>query len=756
MPIKINFSTLCVLVFWPVCFVFSQNTGSIKGKILNEGKGVSFANVGLMGTNYGVACDEQGLFHLKGIAEGAYTLQVSAVGYKKGKQTVTIVAADELSLNLELGKTTESLNEVVITGTLKEVTLMESAVPIQVFKPAYFRKNPTPALFESLQIVNGVRPQVNCNVCNTGDIHINGMEGPYTMITIDGMPIVGGLSSVYGLNGIPNSMIERMEVIKGPASTLFGSEAVGGLINVITKSPKKTAAYTFDVFGTTWGEVNTDASVKFKLGNNHSVLGVNYFNYTNPIDNNGDNFTDVTLQDRVSVFNKWNFNRESNKEASVAARYVYEDRWGGEMQWTPEFRGGDSIYGESIYTIRYELIGKYQLPTKEDIFLSFSLSSHDQNSVYGDVPYLADQNIAYAQLHWNKVKWDVHELLFGAAYRYTFYDDNTPATGIDANNQPSIIHLPGVFIQDNISLNEKNKLLLGMRYDHDSRHGHILTPRANYKWSPNKDNTLRFSLGTGYRVVNLFTEDHAAVTGARDVIINEALDPEQSYNGNIHYQRFINTTSGFINFDASLFYTYFTNKIVPDYETNAQQIIYENSNGHAVSRGASFNATLNFTSPLQITFGGTFLDVFQMEENDLGELVKERQLLTENVSGTFSLGYKFYKSNIKIDYSGNVYGPMRLPLVENDFRPEFSDWYSIQNIQVTKTLSKGWEVYGGIKNILNYTPPAYSILRPNDPFDKEVDSPDNPNGYTFDPTYVFAPNQGIRGFLGIRYNFYRE
>ena len=107
---------------------------------------------------------------------------------------------------------------------------------------------------------------------------------------------------------------------------------------------------------------------------------------------------------------------------------------------------------------------------------------------------------------------------------------------------------------------------------------------------------------------------------------------------------------------------------------------------------------------------------------------------------------------MKIDYSGNLYGPMKLPLVENDFRPEYSDWYSIQNIQITKTFKRGWEVYGGIKNLLNFTPPAYSILRPEDPFDKNVDSPDNPNGYTFDPTYVYAANQGIRGFLGVRYS----
>ena len=101
----------------------------------------------------------------------------------------------------------------------------------------FSERNPTPSIFESLQNVNGIRPQLNCNVCNTGDIHINGLEGPYTFVLIDGMPIVSGLSTVYGLSGIPQSLIERVEIVKGPASTLYGSEAVGGIINIITKQP---------------------------------------------------------------------------------------------------------------------------------------------------------------------------------------------------------------------------------------------------------------------------------------------------------------------------------------------------------------------------------------------------------------------------------------------------------------------------------------------------------------------------------------
>jgi outer membrane receptor for ferrienterochelin and colicins len=553
--------------------------------------------------------------------------------------------------SLEVPKSENYLDEIVISGTLKPVSRLATPVPVEVYSSAFLKKNPTSNIFEALQNVNGVRPQLNCNICNTGDIHINGLEGPYTMVTIDGMPIVSALSTVYGLSGIPNSLIDRIEIIKGPASSLYGSEAIGGLINIITKRTKNAPLFTADFFSTSWLENNIDLGFKANIGKTtESLVGINYYNYNYAIDNNHDNFTDVTLQDRISIFNKWNFIRKSQKEFTVAGRFFFEDRWGGEMQWNKNYRGGNQVYGESIYTTRFELLSKYQLPTKENMSLSFSLTSHDQNSVYGTTLYLAQQKIAFGQYLWDK-KLNQHNLLFGAAFRHQYYNDNTTAT-----LKPESTNIYSIFIQDEIKLAEKNSLLLGSRYDYNNNHGTIFTPRIAYKWNPTKNDILRINTGSGFRIVNLFTEEHAALTGSRDVIITENLKPEKSYNINLNYLKKIKFTDAtFLGLEIATWYTYFTNQIIPDYDSNPNQIIYQNLNGYSETTGISGNVDLVTPYGIKTLIGFTFMDSKNVKDG-----IASRPVLTEKFSMNWAITYEVPKYFLAMDYTGNLYGSMRL------------------------------------------------------------------------------------------------
>ncbi|MEJ7675554.1 MAG: TonB-dependent receptor [Chitinophagaceae bacterium] len=282
--------------------------------------------------------------------------------------------------------------------------------------------------------------------------------------------------------------------------------------------------------------------------------------------------------------------------------------------------------------------------------------------------------------------------------------------------------LPGVFVQDEITLAKNHKVLLGFRYDYNSpfmeifsRHDLLINGASTSK------NIIRLNAGTGYRVVNLFTEEHAALTGARTVEVKSELQPERTYNVNLNYLKKIYAQSGtFIGLDATAWYTYFNNRIVPDFETDPNKIIYDNLNGYAVSKGISTNIDVAFMNGLKILAGATFQDVSTVENG-----VKENQLLTEKFTGTWAISYKLKKLNVGIDYTGNVYGPMRLPLLGGlDPRQPYSPTWSIQNIQFVFGGFKNVEIYAGIKNLLNFTPNKgnpFIIARAGDPFDKNVE-----------------------------------
>ena len=279
--------------------------------------------------------------------------------------------------------------------------------------------------------------------------------------------------------------------------------------------------------------------------------------------------------------------------------------------------------------------------------------------------------------------------------------------------------------------------------------------------------------GTGFRVVSLFTEEHAALTGARAVEVVEALKPEQSYNVNLNYTWHKKWDMLSLNVDASAWYSHFTNQIIPDYDSDPNKIIYKNLDGYAASQGVTLNLELNSGHRFKSLLGVTLQEVKKSETGIDGKKTSIQPVLTEKWSGTWALTYQLPAAGMTIDYTGNIYGPMRLPLLSaNDPRPASSPVWSIQNIQVSKLLGKKVEVFGGVKNLLNWTPAKntpFIIARSDDPFDKKIDyngdgkvdtdangnvlvTTENPYGLTFDPAYVYAPNQGLRVFAGVRFN----
>lgn len=746
---------LLILTILSSLTCFSQQV--VKGEISDFKTGDKIAGATILCNKKQVISDING--HFQCLFEDGHFLVISAVGYKP--DTIQI-ANPKNYVQAMLQPMANNLNDVVVSGSMRAIQRSESAIPVEVYNAKFFRKNPTAGVFEALSTLNGVQPQLNCNICNTGDIHINGMEGPYTMVLIDGMPIISSLSRIYGFSGIPTSLIKRMEVVKGPASTLYGSDAVAGLINIITKDAYSVGKFAADISATSLGEMNADISTGIHTKKANAIVGVNLFNYWTKQDINQDNFTDVTQQRRLSVFNKWDFERDNKLPFSISARYMAENRWGGELNWDKAYRGSDSIYGESIVTNRFELTGVYGLKAgKNDMSLDYSYSYHNQKSFYGTTVFDAIQHLGFAQLH-GSFPLKKHQLVWGVPMRYTWYDDNTFITQKDSLNNANKQATIAGFLQDEWKLNDKLLLLAGLRYEYNNLHGSVLSPRLAVKWQAKGGQTFRLSSGNGYRIVNLFTEDHAALTGARDVVIVNNLAPEKSWNVNLNYTNQWLRDKAFFSLDASVFYTRFTNKIIADFDSDPTKIIYDNLDGYAVSQGISVNGDMMIKKGLKLLAGFTLMDVLSKEPNSVGVTEKVQQLFAPKFSANYAASYTIHKWNTSFDVTGKVYGPQRLPVVPNDFRAEYSPWFSIMNFQVTKKINSNWELYGAVKNLLNFIPKD-PILHPDDPFNKpggkyfdinnNPRNDTNPYGYSFDPSYSYAPMQGIKGMLGIRCNF---
>jgi outer membrane receptor for ferrienterochelin and colicins len=746
-----------------ISFKALGQTGNIKGTIRSGEETLPFATVIIKNTNIGVTSGMDGSFYLKDVEPGKHVIIVSHVGHISEKKEVLVKDGETTTVNFIMSSSAV-LDEIVVTGTMKPTFVSRSPVKIDVVTSEQFDlylPSAASSIIESVQLVNGVQETIDCGVCYTNSISVNGLPGSYTAILMDGTPIYGSLASVYGLNGIPNMIIDRFEVIKGPNSTLYGSDAVAGVINVITKNPADQPMFSADVMTTTMEEVFANIAFAPELGKSNGYVGLNVNYVNNYQDINDDGFGDGVNTDVISLFSKFNIYRPSDKIFTIAAKYYYEDRRNGVEAFVKDraykqLRGNDEIYGESVYTNRVELFGTYALNTSESMKIDYSLSNHLQDSYYGSDRYEASQQIAFTNFTWS-FDHKRHDFLIGSTLRYDAYDDSTVATEIEDDNgeiinNPNNQFVPGIFGQDEFRASEKLTALGGLRLDYHNEHGLIAAPRLNLKYKSSDWTTFRFNFGTGFKVVNLFTEDHAFVLGQRDVVILEDLEPERSYNFSLNFNQVYTGLGGSGSIDMEGFYTHFTNKIIPNYDQQGL-IIYENTDGWARTMGISASVNHNFNFPLSFNLGVNFLSSTQTEEDEYGVAITEDIVLAPRMSGVFTANYRLPKQQITFAYTAQYTGVMALPEVYdldangvplNEPRPTDSEPFSLHQLQVTKVFSNNYTLYFGVNNLFNYVQRDSQLVGYDDPNYAPGFSP------YFDTSYVYAPNHGREFYMGFK------
>lgn len=769
-----KFTLIFIFGFFCISILTAQNT-IVKGRILNnDQEAVIAATVVLLDTdsnftNFNASTDLDGAFEWSKVPYGQYLLQVSCVGYERSHQTIEVNSEKTIIGNI-IVKSGINLNTVEVRS--EEVSI-ESPIRIaqtiatkSIVDVNFMKKTTSPTnLIEAVTMTSGVQEVVACGVCFTNSISINGLPGQYTAILLDGTPMYGNLASVYGLNGIPTMMIDQIEVTKGPSSTIFGSEAVAGVINIITKKPKDEPLISLDIMGTSHLEMFNNLSFAPKFGKLNGIVGVNHVFMNDYEDFNKDGFGDGVNLDRVSVFTKWSLDRPQNKRFTIFGKYYYEDRRNGVEEFLKnraykQLRGDDQIYGESIYTQRWELLGTYDLPSSEYIRLDYSFSGHYQDSYYGSDHYKATQYIGYTNWVWNKYLKG-HGLTGGLTLRYQYYDDNTVATQDSSQNVANHQFISGIFLQDAWDISKKVSVLYGCRLDYYQKHGFIPAPRFNLRYKPSTWSTFRLNFGTGFRVVNLFTEDHAFVTGNRQIVLEEELQPERSYNLTLNFNHVfsIGKSQGMLDIDG--YYTYFTNAIFPDY-SNSNQIIYSNLDGYAQTRGFNLNYMQQFalkSGSLGASLGFNLQWVDQTQKDENGVKTTTPIEYAPFYSGNFTINYTHKKWGLTAAYTAKLTGPMSLPEVYDldelgnpisTPRATKSKPFHFHTFQIMKEFKKiNLSIYVGVQNLLNYRQAVPPLVGYNDP-NAAVGFSD-----FFDTAYAYSPIHGREFYLGLRWHLSR-
>ncbi len=523
----------------PISLSGQSFNATIEGYVLDaNNNGISQADVVIPEKSISVKTDPTGRFRIHCKGQGKHHIEV----YKTGFLTASTKSFDmSKSMNLTLPKITlypSPLEEVVVTGTSTPKLYRETPVKTSVATKEDIEKKGALSLADSLEIVTGVRVEDNCQNCNFTQVRINGMEGKYSQILINGQPILSALAGVYALEQIPANMIEKLEVVKGGGSALYGGNAVAGVVNVVLKESQKSGSRFSLTQESINKEPNTSLSFNTDLVSKDLDTSTSFFaNYQNrsPMDYNDDDFSDLGKLTNISFGSNFShyFNRLQGK-LKLNVMSIFEDRRGGNKFDLPEHMAD---IAEAVKTYRTDLgLGWEQTFSLKSILkVNANFTYTKRKSYYGSQQdpnaYGETKNpVFYANATYNNFSLKNHAIVGGLSYKADILDDRAPAYNRIIDETYTDF---GAFLQDEISLfNDSTSLLVGIRADkHSEISSVILSPRASILYKGVEHFTFRFTYSTGFRAPQVFDEDlHITqVSGKGQLIRNrEGLREEKS------------------------------------------------------------------------------------------------------------------------------------------------------------------------------------------------------------------------------------
>ncbi|MEX0982999.1 MAG: TonB-dependent receptor [Bacteroidales bacterium] len=751
-----------LILFFSVLPLFSQqNTdANIFGDVQSGGEHIPFANVFIEGTSIGTSTDETGHYMLINMPEGRHTLVADALGYASSKKEIEIKANTVIEVNFELQQRLMKVDEVVVTGTKTFKRQTQSPVIVHVMDQIMIDAVQACNISEGLNFQPGLRVEVDCQTCNYTQLRMNGLGGGYSQILINGRPVFSPLIGLYGLEQIPANMVDRIEVVRGGGSALYGSSAIGGTVNVITRIPQKNEYEVSLTSHLINGEafdyvVNGNISMVSRNRNAGAVIFVNNRAreaYDHPgITLRGDGTTMVEKDNyselpelRNNSFGLNLFYKPTPKQKiELNLSSLYEYRYGGEMinkqahlAQQSEERVHNILMGGLDYQLNFNdnnsslityLAGQY---TDRDHYTGLypGTDEFDSDSAFLEAEKIHLQNPPYGYTYNTTLQAGMqinHRLenfirgsnviTLGTEYLFDDVLDSIPQYRYGTDQRTENV---AGFLQSDWEISRAFTVLLGIRADkHNLVDNLIFSPRASILYKYKDYTQFRLTWGTGFRAPQAFDTDmHVAFAGGGISRISLAPDLKEERS---------NSLSGSLNFDMPKekyifgvtiegFYTKLNDAfyLQPDgMDQLGVQYQKRNSPGATV-QGATIELRGNYNKMVQLEAGATLQKSLHSEpvENIEGLEPKREFLRSPDQYGYAILTYtpnSKLNASLSSVYTGQMLHAKYSPdpnLAPDEYRT--SPGYTELNIKLGYTFSiptidSGLEFYGGVKNITN-------------------------------------------------------
>ncbi len=768
---------------------------SLKGMVTAEGEPLPFATVSIANTTLGSASDLDGQFEFGHIPDGEFIVKAQAMGYKPVEKIVIFKNGQLQEIEFNLETDVLGLEQVVVTADRNERKRTEASVIVNTLTPRLLENTQSVSVGEGLNYIPGLRLENNCQNCGFTQVRMNGMDGAHSQVLINNRAIFSNLAGVYGLELIPASMIDRIEVVRGGGSALYGSNAVAGTINLITKDPMSNA---YDIStqyssvgtgtdGTAAGDYTLNMSTTLVSEDKKTGLALfGFYRDKDPYDANGDGFSEIAQIQNLTLGGRINHRIDYRNKITLDFIRVNEERRGGNKFDSPNHQADISeAVDHKITTVAltYErFVGTGSLWS-----VYGSTQNVDRASYYGANQSLQD----YGQtdgLTYNigtQYKSDfansslvtgiemVNDVLEDKKLGYPDFN-STPITDDEGNTIGFEDHVPNTTITD-----QKKSVMglfaqydhrfgpvkasVGARFDHynitDLDHkegnnsGNVLSPRVNLLWDIMPSLQWRVSYSQGYRAPQVFDEDlHIETSGSRKVIhVNDPnlkQETSHSYMTSFDY----NTKAGdwTLGFLAEGFYTNLQDAFAstPEFDpsTGVTTYIRANADNGAKVSGVNLEATASPNNNIYLKAGYTFQNSVYGDAQELGE---KDFLRTPNDYGFFSVDFDIVPKLCLIA-TGTYTGKMKIAYYGNNFLPSDNIIEDEEGVQGTirttptffdlgvkaeydfKLAGLPFKVFGGVKNIFN----SYQ----ND-FDYGIDR---------DPAYIYGPTNPRTIYAGIK------